>query len=430
MKGFRQRAGVDAVRRLLDGATSRLAAEEVPVTRCAGRVLAEEITAPVDVPGFARAAMDGYAVIADESFGATAGNPLALKLVGEAFPGRPSRTEMERGQAVRIMTGAPLPAGADAVIPAEEAREEDGIVQLLAPVTPGKHVGGRGGDVRCGSRVLQAGRRLRPQDAGLLSSLGISPVLVVRRPRVDILVTGDELLPPGTRPTGSSIADSNSVVLAALVRRDGGLPTTGQAVRDTAGAVGAALRDAAGDVVLVSGGSSVGREDHAPRVLAEIGRLVVHGVAMRPASPTGVGFLPPPAAGDAPGSRGSLPGGTAGPERPVLLIPGNPVSCLCAYDFFAGPLIRRLGGLPPAWPYRWVELPLARKLTSMIGRVDYCRVRIVNGHVEPLAVSGAANLSSAVRADGFVIIPGDAEGHAQQETVRVHLYDDPAEDQP
>ncbi len=252
---------------------------------------------------------------------------------------------------------------------------------------------------------------------------------VIRRPCVNILVTGDELLPPGTRPSGSFIVDSNSVMLAGLVRRDGGLPATGPAIRDTADAVRAALLATGGDVVLVSGGSSVGKEDHAPRVVAEIGRLAVHGLAMRPASPTGIGFLPAPSAGEGPpgikSPRGEEP---ATLERPVLLLPGNPVSCLCAYDFFAGPIIRKLGGLPSDWPYRWEELPLARKIVSMIGRVDYCRVRIVESRVEPLAVSGASILSSTVRADGFVVIPGDAEGYAEKEIVRVYFYDSPVRD--
>jgi molybdopterin molybdotransferase len=430
MKGFRRRADVDAVRRLLDGATGRLATDEIPVTSCAGRVLAEGIIAPVDVPGFRRAAMDGYAIIAEESFGAAGGNPQSLRIAGESLPGRPMGRALKRGQAVRIMTGAPVPGGADAVIPAEETREGDGEVELLAPVTPGKNIGGPGEDVRRGSRVMEAGRRLRPQDAGLLASVGVSPVPVVRLPRVDILVTGDELLPPGTRPSGTLIVDSNSVMLAALVGRDGGLPATGVAVRDTTDAVRAALLATAGDVVLVSGGSSVGKEDHAPRLLAEIGRLAVHGLAMRPASPTGIGFLPPSSARDKLPEDTSLPGGKAGLERPVFLLPGNPVSCLCAYDFFAGPVIRKLGGLLTGWPYRWEELPLARKIISMIGRVDYCRVRIVEGRVEPLAVSGASILSSTVRADGFVVIPGDAEGYAEKETVRVYLYDASASDLP
>jgi molybdopterin molybdotransferase len=192
------------------------------------------------------------------------------------------------------------------------------------------------------------------------------------------------------------------VQLTALVGRDGGLPLPPQYVADRRELVRDALAGASADVVLVSGGSSVGPEDHAPLVLAELGELAVHGVALRPSSPSGIGFLGP---------------------RPVLLLPGNPVSCLAAYEFFAGPAIRRLGGRPMDWPHRRSPLPLARKLVSAVGRVDYVRVQVAGGKVEPLATSGAANLSSTVRADGFVIVPRDREGYAPGEVVEVLWYE-------
>src|SRR5262249_46643849 len=161
-----------------------------------------------------------------------------------------------------------------------------------------------------------------PQDVGLLASLGVAEVTVVRRPRVALLVTGDELLPPGSKPEGYRIVDSNSVMLAALVRRDGGVPGAVRYLPDRREAVRSALLEADADALLVSGGSSVGKEDHAPAVLAELGEVTVHGVALRPASPAGLGFL--------------SGGQECPPHRPVFLLPGNPVSCLCAYDLFAG----------------------------------------------------------------------------------------------
>src|SRR5262249_36109385 len=184
---------------------------------------------------------------------------------------------------------------------------------------------------------------------------------------------------------------SNSVMLAALVRRDGGIPAVAPLIPDNRAAVTEAMQSATADVILVSGGSSVGKEDHAPQVLAELGELAVHGVALRPASPAGMGFL----------------GG-----RPVFLLPGNPVSCLCAYDLFAGRGVRRLGGRFMDLPYRTCVLPLARKIASAVGRVDYVRVVIHDGSVEPLATSGASILSSTTRADGFVLVPRDSEGFA------------------
>jgi molybdopterin molybdotransferase len=350
-------------------------------------------------------------VQAGDTFGAATESPLPLTLAGESRPGRGWPGRLGAGQAVRIMTGAPLPAGADAVVRAEQARLDRGTVWIETAVPPGKDVGRRGEDVATGARVLSAGRLLRPQDAGLLASLGVSPVPVVRRPRVEILITGDELLAPGEQPAGEAIVDSNSVTLAALVARDGGVAGAPVRLTDDAARLTEALERASGDLILISGGSSVGLEDHAPAVLARVGRLAVHGIAMRPASPAGIGFLPPVKAGDR--------------ERPVFLLPGNPVSCLCAYDFFAGRAVRLLGGRSGAWPHVTVLAPLARKVVSVPGRVDYLRVRIGPAGVEPLAISGASILSSTVRADGFVVVPRDAEGHAPGETVTVFLYDAP-----
>jgi molybdopterin molybdotransferase len=219
---------------------------------------------------------------------------------------------------------------------------------------------------------------------------------------VEILITGNELLPCGSKPKGFQIVDSNSVMLTALIRRDGGEPRAAHLITDNCEAVRAALLGSDADIILISGGSSVGQEDHAPNVLAEAGELSVHGVALRPASPAGVGFL----------------GG-----RPVFLLPGNPVSCLCAYDLFAGRALRRLGGRSTGFPYSRQTLPLARKISSPAGRVDYVRVRVDAGKVEPLATSGASILSSTTRADGFVLVPRDSEGHAEGELVQVYLYD-------
>lgn len=190
-------------------------------------------------------------------------------------------------------------------------------------------------------------------------------------------------------------------MLAALVARDGGVPIHSGPLPDDPATILAALRDEA-DVVLVSGGSSVGREDHAPILLAEHGELAIHGIAMRPSSPAGMGTL----------------GG-----RLVFLLPGNPVSCLCAYDFFAGRAIRALAGRSHDWPYRRVRLPLVRKLVSTVGRVDYARVKLVEGGVEPLAISGAAVLTSTTRASGFVIVPEESEGYPPGAEVGVYLYD-------
>ena len=405
MRGFQQRADVAALERLIDQRLRPLPSEPVALTEAVGRVLAADVVAACSVPGFDRAAMDGYAVRGQETFGADAYTALEFSVIGAALPARPFAGMVANGQAVRIMTGAPLPDGADAVVPAEAAEEiEDAKVRVSEPAPPGRHVGKCGEDIEAGTVLLSAGRRLRPQDVGVLASVGASPVHVARRPSVAILVTGDELLPCGAKPEGFKIVDSNSVMLAALAQRDGTLPPRVQMIRDGHDHAKRAFQDATEDALLVSGGSSVGQEDHAPRVLAELGELCVHGVALRPASPTGLGFLG---------------------ARPVFLLPGNPVSCLCAYDLFAGLALRRLGGRAAVMPYARQSMPLARKIASMVGRVDYVRVRIDNGCVEPLAISGASILSSTTRADGFVIVPADLEGYPEGAIVNVFLYDVP-----
>jgi len=234
----------------------------------------------------------------------------------------------------------------------------------------------------------------------VLSSVGVGDVHVIRRPRVRLVVTGNELLPSGSQPHGHRIVDANGPMLAALVERDGGLVDFPGLVPDEHDAILDALH-AAADVVIVSGGSSVGIEDLAPTLLAKHGDLAIHGIAMRPSSPTGLGRIE---------------------HRLVFLLPGNPVSCLCAYDFFAGRAIRALGGRTKMWPYRPTRATLTRKLSSTIGRLDYARVRVTEDAVEPLAIGGASVLSSTTRADGFVIVPADSEGFAAGANVEVWLY--------
>ena len=296
-----------------------------------------------------------------------------------------------------------MPPGSDAVLPAEWAEadpDQQHGISALAAVSPGKNLGKRGEDIVRGMTLLKPGRALRPQDLGVLSSVGQGEVRVVRRPRVRLAVTGNELLPAGSPPEGFHIADANGPMLSALIERDGGLVDFPALVRDDRNAILEAL-EADADIIIVSGGSSVGIEDLAPMLVAQHGELAVHGIAMRPSSPTGMGRMG---------------------HRLVFLLPGNPVSSLCAYDFFAGRAIRALGGRSKDWPYRAMRGKLNRKISSPIGRLDYARVKVEGEQVEPLAVAGASVLSSTTRADGFVIVGDDSEGFAAGAEVEVWLY--------
>jgi molybdopterin molybdotransferase len=403
MKGFAERTDVEEVQGFLLEHTRPLPSEVVDLHSCVGRVLAEDVRAEIDVPGFARSAMDGYAVCGEDTFGASSYDTIALTVRGESLPGKPFASRVERGSAIRVMTGAPIPKGADAVVMAEACEERGGKVEISEAVAPHKNVGAIGEDIRIDDLVLRAGRRLRPQDAGLLASIGVSALGCVRRPRVQLVVTGDELLPAGSRPEGPRIVDSNSVVLRSLVARDGGELLPFEILPDRPKIIREALCGPDADLVIVSGGSSVGTEDHAPRLVAELGSLDFHGISMRPSSPTGIGRIE---------------------SRLVFLLPGNPVSCLCAYEFFAGPSLRALGGRSREWPHRRVQLPLARKISSAVGRTDYVRVAVESKKVIPIATSGASILSSTVRADGCVIVPRELEGMAEGAEVEVLLYDD------
>ena len=225
MQGFARRITVRAALDVLDGLLRLLPAETVPLCAAAGRVLAAGVASAVDVPGFDRATMDGYAVVAESTEGATSYNRVPLDVVGDAMPGTPFSGRCQPGSAVRIMTGAPMPAGCDAVLPAEwvEVEPDQARVLAVATVSPGKHVGRRGEDIVSGTALLDAGRVLRPQDLGVMSSIGVGSVSVVRNPRVRLVITGNELLPAGSAPRGFHITDANGPMLTALAARDGAI---------------------------------------------------------------------------------------------------------------------------------------------------------------------------------------------------------------
>ena len=402
MRGFANRALVETARDWVDARSSKRKTESVNLESATGRVLGCNVQSELNVPAFDRSAMDGYALFGEATVGASDYNPLSFEIIGEALPGQPFEGSVREGTTVRVMTGAKLPDQANAVIPAEYAEETENQVAITTAVSPGKHVGRCGEDVTIGQTVLQSGRLLRPQDVGLLASIGIPQINVTQKPKVRVLVTGNELVLPGEVRNESQIFESNSFMLRGLIERDSGELESIMHISDDRESIRNAMCDSAVDIVLVSGGSSVGAEDFAPTILAEQGDLAIHGIAMRPSSPTGMGQIG---------------------ETMVFLLPGNPVSCLCAYDFFAGRAIRKMGGCKADWPHQSTQIPLARKIASAIGRVDYCRVRFTDGKLEPLALSGASILSSTTRADGFVIVPAESEGYAEESTVTVYWYE-------
>jgi len=401
MRGFATRHDLSEALTLLRSRITPLSHEIIPLAEALDRVLSEDIIASVDVPHFDRSAVDGYGVRARDTFGASDYNPIPLTLRGEVFPGHALDLSLDEHEAVRIMTGAPLPRGADAVVMAEYAEEEEGIAHVLQPIAPFKNVGRIGEDIRTGDTVLRRGRKLRPQDLGLLASIQVAHVPVYRRPTVALIITGNELVEVDQPLAGCHIVDSNSYTLSGLARRLGAIPLRKGILPDDYNLIKEAIQKATEDVVIVTGGTSVGAEDFAPLIIQALGELLVHGVAMRPSSPAGFGFIQ---------------------GRPIFLIPGNPVSALVTFDTFVGPTLQLMQGLEPAYPYAQVRGQLTRKISSAIGRVDFVRVRLTGEGVEPLRVTGASILSSTTRADGFVIVDKNSEGLNEGEEVEVYVY--------
>ena len=401
MRGFKKRAPVEEALNWLQKQSIALTDEMVPLQSAVGRILSTDIVSPINIPGFDRSMMDGYAIIASNAQGASNYNPLSLQLIGKAMPGQSAGVKVISGTAVKIMTGAPIPEGANAVLPAENVESEEPLIFISESVAEGRNIGRIGEDVCAGSIVLKQGRKLRPQDIALLASMGFKEASVLRALRINIIVTGNEILPLGEIPRDYQIVNSNGPMLEALSQRDGGIVVNSCILPDNPELIKQAMLEDY-DILLITGGTSVGEEDLSPLLLAELGELAIHGVAMRPSRSTGMGSIG---------------------NKLVFLLPGNPVACLCAYDFFAGRLIRQHSGMGNKNPYLSAIKPLKQKITSMIGRTDYARVRLVNNEVKPLAISGAGILTSTTQADGFVIIPADKEGYGVGTEVEVFLYD-------
>jgi molybdopterin molybdotransferase len=391
------RARLDDVIAWIDGCTTALGAEEVPLAQAAGRALARDVAAAADLPACDRAAADGFALNADETVGASAYNPLPFRLV-EAAAG------VVPGCAVQVESGDPLPAGADAVVRLEHAAVDTaGAVAVIAPVSPGNEVERGGSHAVRGSALVAAGRRLDPGEIGLLAAAGVDRVPVVAKPRVRCLVYADRLTDPGDTPAPGAVYDVNGLMLAALVERDGGVVVDRRIVPRNRGALREALASPGSDLILVAGGTGPGPGDEAAAALAEAGELAVHGVALRPGETAGTGRVN---------------------GVPVFLLPGPPAACLWAYEIIAGRALRLLAGLSPELPFPSVTLSAARKIVSEIGMVEVCPVRCTrDGAVEPVVSFAEAGLSAAAQAHGFVLVPEASEGYPRGAPVTVHLYD-------
>lgn len=399
----------DAYARLAAHLPSVPRIERVPTAEALDRVLAEDLVAPCDLPSFPRSTMDGFAVRAADTFGASEGLPAYLTVVGEVLMGRKPEVRVAVGQAVRIATGGMIPEGADAVVMVENTQEvDDSTIEVVKPVAPGENVIKVGEDVAAGAPLLGRGHLLRPQDLGGLLALGITEVAVAARLKVAILGSGDEVVPPDQEPGPGQIRDINSYTLAALVRRAGHEPLILGIVPDVYEALAAAARRALelGDVVILSAGSSVSTRDMTAQVIAELGKpgVLVHGVSLKPGKPTILAV-----------ANG----------KPVFGLPGNPVSCMVTFDLFVAPTLYRLSGCAERPASQVLRARLTKNLASAPGREDYVQVRLErrDGELWAEPVFGKSNLIyTLVRSDGLVKIDLDKGGLSAGELVEVRLF--------
>lgn len=406
MRGFFERIRLSDALKIILSQVKQLGAELVPFPRSLDRVLAENVVSRVDIPPFDRSAVDGYAVRSYDTFGASQTSPKELCVVCAGKTGTESGLRVHKKQAVKLMTGAPMPEGADAVLMVEHAKTKKDNIAVLTSLTPGKNVSIQGEDVRKGEVVLKRCHRIRPQDVGMLASIGHLKVRVFRRPSVAIMATGSELRPPGTRLKPAQITDINSYSLAAGVASCGGVADRLGIVPDDPIAMRQALQKTLRyDVVLISGGSAVGEHDMAPDMVSELGKLIFHGVAMRPGGPTAFGVIK---------------------EKPIFCLAGFPVASLVAFDMLVRPALRAMQGLPADWSSLKVKAKLTRKIASSLGCAEVVRVRVWDDSgellAEPIRVTGSGILSSMTRADGFVVVPENVEGFDKDQDVEVKLY--------
>jgi molybdenum cofactor synthesis domain-containing protein len=397
--------------------------ERVSITEALGRIAAADIVSALDVPPFDRSTMDGYAVVASDTFYADEDHPVSLTLQGALFAGKQSTQIVSEGSCIGISTGAPLPKGANAVVKientAEYAERRDGrsvkTVKIFKPVAPAENVMRAGSDIKRGERILTTGAVLTPRATGVLAACGLNEVLVHQKPRVAILSTGNELVTPGETLSPAKIYDVNAQTLCDSVRALGGIPYPLGIARDTLEALSQKIQRATekeADVILASGGTSAGVGDLLPKAIEERGEILVHGVDIKPGKPFIFGMIQ---------------------ERPIFGLPGNPTSALITFNQFVAPLLRRLSGAVFATEVagrhgRIITAKVTQRIFSEPGRNEYVLVNLIaprSPEEHPLAtpiLSGSGAITTLAKADGYLFMPKGKELLEENELVDVVMF--------
>jgi molybdopterin molybdotransferase len=386
---------------VLEAAAPIARTERVALGDADGRVAAADAMVPDDVPPFDRSAMDGYAVRSADTAAAAADRPVTLRCIDHLHTGIVSTEVVGAGQCIEIATGAPLPEGADAVVMVEETTRDGDAVQIRKVAAPGQNIGRRGGDLPRGQIAVRAGQPLGPGRLGVLAACGVKDLPVYARPSIALVSTGNEIVESGRPLRRGQIYDVNRFTLAALVHRHGGFASPMPVVADAIDHVAAALEAARGcDLIVCSGGSSVGNHDLVVDALRQGGEVIFHGISVKPGKPTALGRID----------------GT-----PVFAMPGNPTSCLSNGYLLLVPFLRRMARLPP-WAPRVVEVPLGRRIASASDRHQFYTVRLHGGCAEP-AFTGSSHITSMADADGYIEIPAGTAAIEAGASVTVTLFD-------
>jgi len=401
MRPFGDTISLEQARAVINGALRPIERiERVPLHATHGRVLAQDVIATADVPPFSRAAMDGYAVRAADTAGASTARPAALTWIEKVFTGQMPQRTIGQGQCTEIATGAPMPAGADAVVMVEQTAADDTRIQIFVAAEPGQNIGRQGADIRSGQTVMRAGDVLNASRVGALAALGLAHIDVYARPRVAILSTGNEIVDPGQPLAPGQIYDINRFTLAAVIEEHGGVAVPHRTAADTLADLSRALDESFEDDVLVfSGGTSVGERDLILDALSSKGEVLFHGISVKPGKPTAFGLV-----------RG----------RPFFGMPGYPSSCLSNAHILLVPALRRIARLPPH-AVKTVTLPLARRVVSAKDRHQFYTVRVVDGAAIP-AYKASGDITSMSQADGYFEITAETEVVEQGEPVEVTLF--------
>ena len=409
MRPIKDTIPLDEARQLIAEACGAITRRErIPLLDANGRAAAVDVASTRDVPPFSRAGMDGYAVIADDTFGASRYEPKTLRVIEKVYTGQMPTTQLTPGTAVEIATGAPMPAGADAVVMVEETERAGDEVRIQTPVYPRQNVGRQGADIVVGQTVIRDGEILNPSRIGALAALGIGEVEVYAKPTVAILSTGNEIVDPGQELQPGQIYDINKFTLSTIVQEHGGVAMPFATAQDTIEALEEAVDTALGrgslgeggcDVLVFSGGSSVGERDLILDVIARKGEIVFHGIAVKPGKPTVFGTIQ---------------------GKPMFGMPGYPTSCLSNAYMLLVPALRAMARLKPRHTPT-VSLPLGQRIVSTTGRHQFYTVRIVDGQAMP-AFKASGDITSMSQADGYIEIPAQTDIAEKGEVVDVKLF--------